>query len=184
MGEALLRVLYRRLKPPLLLYRATAEKACSTRPRLLLDVGGGSGLLMRALPCLPSLYVLLDPDPVLVEAGPRAPWVERVVADGRMPPLRASRRCTLVLHDSLHHIPGWRAHLRRMLDPCDCLVVNDYDPGTLRGRLLALFERLLGFPAEFTSPRLLSRELEGVGFRVVRVEEGFNYRLVACRHSK
>ncbi len=180
-GDVLLRILYRRVHPPILLYREAAEAACDTHAEIIVDAGGGTGILANALACHPSLYILLDPDPFLVEAGPHAPWTERVVGDGRHPPLRKTKRCTIVLHDALHHIPEWRRALRSIIGPCSCIVVSDYDPSTLRGRLLQLLERILGFPAEFETPHSLAEALRKTGFRVTKLRGGFNYLIVACR---
>ena len=123
-------------------------------------MGGGSAGLHSALrslcPGAPD-YLLLELDPGLAAAKPRG--VDAVVADARRPPLRRVE-AVAVLHDSLHHIPGWRRVLHEMLEPYSCVVVSDYDPGTIPGRILSLLERLAGFPAEFTPPDELAALLE------------------------
>lgn len=182
LGRLLLRLLYVRVRPPERFYRASAEAACSTRSRIVVDVGGATGLLYQALSntCHPQLFVILDPDVELLKAAVTGASVERIAADARHPPLRRADTVA-VFHDALHHIPGWRMHASRMLEPYRCTVIEDYDASTGKGRALRAAEKLLGFPAEFATREEAERLLREAGFRVVRSEGRFPYLIVACR---
>ncbi len=179
LGQLLLRLLYR-LPLPRGIYADAVRAACRTGARLVVDVGGGSAGLhapLRQL-CPHADYLLLELDASLASARPLG--VEAVVADARSPPLRALD-AVAVFHDSLHHIPGWRGALSEMLAPYRCVVVSDYDASTRPGRLLALLEKLLGFPAEFTTPDELAEALRDAGFEPRIERRGFNYLVSACR---
>ncbi len=179
LGQRLLRLLYRRVPIPLEYYDGAARRACS---RIVVDAGGGTGLLYKRLSgvCMPGYYILLEVDEGLIEGFERDAISDAVVADARRPPLRRARGSTMVLNDALHHIRGWRGSLCAILEPAECIVVHDYNVSTWKGRLLALLEKLLGFPAEFTTPERLAEHLARCGYRVVELEEGFAYTVRAC----
>ncbi len=180
-GQVLLRLLYRYTPVPSSYYDASARLSCST---IVVDVGGGTGLLYNALVkhCNPSYYIVLEVDASLASSAERGPGVDVVVGDARRPPLRRIRGAVLVFNDSLHHIGGWREAVCRMLEPGECITIHDFDRGSWRGRLLVLFERLLGFPAEFTTLAELEALLAGCGFHAHRVEyDGFVFTVRACR---
>lgn len=183
-GRLLLRALYR-LAPPTL-HRQAAALAASMKPRVVVDIGSANALLARALGAeghRPQAYIALDPDQSLLRAASPSPVLERVQGVAEKLPLRSHAASLAVLHDSLHHVDDPGEALREAARAAECLLVDDIDPGTPAGRLIALLERLVGFPARFMAPDDLARELEEKGLRVQRVwKDGRRpaYRIVAC----
>jgi len=188
-GDRALRLFYR-LYPSLPHRRAARVAAGLARGGCVLDVGGGAGHLARALEALgsaPGLLVVVDPDPGLLRMAPRRVWVERVEAVGEALPIRSRGCAVAVFHDSLHHIPRPGEALAEAARTTRCVVVDDFDPGTLTGGLVAALERLAGYPASFTPPGRLARELEELGMETRLLRRGGvipgAYILAACRRS-
>ena len=186
-GDWLLALVY--MLAPHRLHRRAAREARRLGERIL-DVGGGAGHLARALAedpqGPPRLYVLVDPDPLLVSMAPRGAWVEAVIGVGEALPLRGGAVDVAVFHDSLHHIPSLGAALREAARVARCVLVDDIDASRPLGRLVMLLERLAGYPAAFTMPEALARELRGLGLVPRRLRAGGlpgSYMVAACRAS-
>jgi len=184
-GDRLLALVYR--IAPRRIYRRVAREARRLGERIL-DVGGGPGHLARALAedprGPPRLYMLADPDPLLVSMAPRGAWIEAVIGVGEALPLRGDAFDVAVFHDSLHHIPSPGAALREAARVARCVLIDDIDVSRPLGRLVRLLERLAGYPAAFTTPRALMRELEGLGLVPRLLGAGglpCSYMVAACR---
>jgi SAM-dependent methyltransferase len=182
-SDPLLRLVYR-LAPPRL-HRRVAQLLARGGYGRLLDVGGGAGHLLRALleTGWRGYIVVIDPDPGLLAMVPRVVYGDRVLAVGEALPIRGGGADAAVFHDSLHHIPGPEDALREAARAAGCVIVDDIDPSTLPGRLVAALERLAGYPARFMRPERLARILRGLGLspRVLRGGAPGGYMVVACR---
>ncbi len=178
-GQVLLRILYRRVPVE---YYGEPARGLRGYSRVL-DLGGGNGALYRALGCR-EYYVVLDVDEQLASMAPSTVCTERVVGDSQRLPLRSEGwRGAIVFHDSLHHFEDPVGALReaaRVLRE-GAVMVYDYSARGVRGRLLYLFEKLLGFPARFLDPGEASKPLREAGLEVIVVDNGFSYRLVAVK---
>lgn len=146
----------------------------------VLEVGGGSG---RA-------SVAIDADPVILDASrgmlrrAHARGVRGVQADAGRLPVRNGIADAVLVVDALHHFPEPRAALEeaaRALRPGGALVVRDFDPDTLRGRLVALGEGVIGWPATLMPPTELRSLLEDLGFRATVQDSGFTYTVVGVK---
>ncbi len=183
----MLRLVYR--LAPRRLYRGLARQAAALRPRLVVDIGGGAGLLAAELAAQergPGLILVVDPDTGLLADAPSSPLIERVAAVAEHLPLRSGSADVAVFHDSLHHIPHPEAALVEAARVSRCVLVDDFDTGRLAGRLVALMERLSGYPASFLPPSRVGEILEGLGLRRVSIGGGSlpaTYRLLACREG-
>lgn len=146
----------------------------------VLEVGGGSG---RA-------SVAIDADPVILDASrgmlrrAHARGIRGVQADaGRLPVPDGTADAVLIV-DALHHFPEPRVALEeaaRVLRPGGALVVRDFDPDTLRGRLIAVGEGTVGWPATLMSPTTLRSLLADIGFRATVQDRGFTYTVVGVK---
>lgn len=154
--------------------RAALETA--TRPLVrLLDVGGGTGRGARAVE-LPS-RVVVDPAKRMLRRA-RENGLSTVRADGSRLPVADSAVDAVLVTDALHHISDQRGVIheaRRVLAPGGVLVIQEFDPTTVLGRLLAGGEQLVGFDSTFRSPTALRDTVARAGFDVSVVETGVEY---------
>lgn len=141
----------------------------------VLDVGGGTGRAARAVPAAQRIVA----DPALgMLAKARDHDVEVVRADGASLPLEADCIDAVLVVDALHHVADRRGVLRdahRVLRPGGALVVVEFDPTTLRGRLLAAAEHLAGFDSTFHPPGHLRDDMERSGFDTTITDRGVTY---------
>lgn len=144
----------------------------------VLDVGGGTGRAARALPA--------GTDPVVVDASSRMlararrRGLDAVQGDAGTLPVRDGVADAVVVADALHHFPDAERAVReaaRTLRPGGVLVVSEFDPTTVRGRLLAGAEHAVGFDSTFRSPAELARLLADAGLRPHALRGGFAYAL-------
>jgi len=146
----------------------------------VLDVGGGTGRAARALDA--PERVIIDASPGMLARAP--PGIGRVRGDARRLPVRDASVDAVVIVDAYHHLPGRRAVLRevvRVLAPGGILVVQEFDPSTLRGRLLAAGERLIGMDSRFDPPGDLVAALSEAGLDATVVEPGFAYTVAGTK---
>lgn len=146
----------------------------------VLEVGGGSG---RA-------SVAIDADPVILDASrgmlrrAHARGVRGVQADAGCLPVSDGTADAVLIVDALHHFPEPQAALEeasRALRSGGALIVRDFDPDTLRGRLVAVGERALGWPAKLMPPTKLRSLLEDIGLRGTVQDRGFTYTVVGVK---
>jgi demethylmenaquinone methyltransferase/2-methoxy-6-polyprenyl-1,4-benzoquinol methylase len=146
----------------------------------VLDVGGGTGRATRALADHGF-------DPVVVDASEG--MLARARADGRATlradagrlPVRSDAVDAVVVVDALHHLPDPEAAVAeaaRVVAPGGVFVVQEFDPGTLRGRGLVTAERAVRFDSTFWTPTELCAAFEAAGLDARVVREGFEYVVV------
>jgi demethylmenaquinone methyltransferase/2-methoxy-6-polyprenyl-1,4-benzoquinol methylase len=150
----------------------------ATRPiETVLDVAGGTGRATRAL-------ANGGPEPVVVDfsagmlARARADGRAVVRADASTLPVSDDAVDAVVVVDALHHLPDPEAALReaaRVVAPGGVVVVQEFDPETLRGRGLVAAEWAVRFDSEFWTPGELRSRFTDQGLDARVVSEGFEY---------
>ena len=147
----------------------------------VLDVGGGTGRAARSVtadcrivadPALEMLTQARDHDLVVIRA------------DGSTLPVRKTTVDAVLIVDALHHISdqhGALAEAHRVLRPGGVLIVVEFDPTTVRGRLLVAGEHLIGFDSTFQPPELLRDSMIRSGFDTTITERGFTYTVVGSK---
>ncbi len=184
--DKMLRRVYR--IAPLSMYEKAAELAAKlAQEKTLCDVGGGTGNLYRALLRIGggvAYYVLVDPDPGLTMEAPKNHHVEVVHGVAEALPIRGKACNVIVFFDSLHHFSNPAKSLEEAARAAHCLVVEDIDKSKLMGKIIAWIEKLLGYPANFTTLEQLEEELSSRGFSLKGsdVSQGLMpvYRVVGC----
>ena len=180
-GQFLLRILYRFVPSS---YYSVAAQGLRGESRVL-DVGSGRAPFYPVIGGNLEYYVAVDVDEKLLQMQGTQYNLELVVASGEYLPIRGRGwRGVIVFHDSLHHLPGPEKALveaAETIAPGGRILVYDYDPSTLAGRLLVVLERLLGFPARFLEPSRAAKLLASRGLETIVEKSGTGYRLVAWR---
>lgn len=178
--DPLLFLLYRFL--PTGVYSGLAQRVNDAR--IVVDVGGGAGGLGKELrrrhPW--TEYVVVDPDACLLGLIDKNPLSHAIQGVAEHLPLRGLRGSLVVMHDALHHTSDPVQSLREAARVGHCILVSDIDPGTMVGRIVVLFEKMLLYPANFLSPSSLIEIVERLGLVVVALSEGRRgYLVKACR---
>lgn len=163
-----------------------AGLAAAERPvERVLDVGGGTGRAASALARDTREVAGRDVTVVDASAGmlaeARANGLPAVRGDAARLPFRDDSVDAVVVVDALHHFPdrdGALAEARRVLRPGGVLVVRDFDPETLRGRLLVAAEHAVGFASAFDAPDDCAARLAHAGLDARVLDRGFTYTVV------
>jgi ubiquinone/menaquinone biosynthesis C-methylase UbiE len=176
--------LYDRFIPPV--DPSTFDRAFELAGRPIervLDVGGGTGRGARVVTA--PRRVVVDPASRMTNRA-RDHELEAVRADGSRLPIRETSVDAVLIVDALHHIADRRGALAeayRVLRPGGVLIVVEFDPSTVRGRLLVAGEGLLGFDSTFEPPASLRERLGEAGFEVAIPDRGFDYTAVGQKPS-
>lgn len=147
----------------------------------VLDIGGGTGRAARSVTA--DRRIVADPALGML-AQARDHDLEVVRADGAKLPVRDASIDAVLIVDALHHISDRRGALteaHRVLRPGGVLIVVEFDPTTVRGRLLVAGEHLLGFNSAFQPPELLRDSMARSGFETTTIERGFAYTIVGSK---
>lgn len=147
----------------------------ATRPvERVLDLGGGTGRAIREVTATDRLVV--DPAIGMLRRVPAG--VTRLRGSAPSLPLADDSIDAVLVVDALHHMPPADevlAEIHRVLRPGGVAVVIDFDPTTVRGRLLVGAEHLVGFASVFYSLDDLMARMEDCGFEPQVVDPGFGY---------
>lgn len=147
---------------------------------LVLDLAGGTG---RAARSVDGQAVVVDAARGMLREA-REHGLETVLGDASRLPVRDATVDAVVVVDALHHVHDGAAAVEeaaRVLRPGGVLVVREFDPTTLRGRLLAAGEHLFGFESTFRSADDLAELVEAAGLTTFLPDRGFGYTVVGVR---
>jgi len=160
----------------------TAFGAADRPVRTVLDLAGGTGRVAK----------LLDPRTVVLDRSCEmlrraAPHSDAVQGDATRLPIRPSGVDAIVCVDAFHHLPARQAALEesaRVLSLGGVLVLVDFDPETILGRLVAAGEHAMGMESTFYDRARAIAMVESAGFEVVAVDDGWaTYCIVARQPS-
>ena len=152
-----------------------AGLGCARRPvDRVVDLGGGTGRAIREVDATERLVV--DPARRMLRRVPSGVGCLR--GSGTALPLADASVDAVLIVDALHHMPGATKVLpevRRVLRPGGVVVILDFDPTTIRGRLLAGAEHLIRFDSTFYSATDLVAAMATAGLDGQVVVGGFSY---------
>lgn len=146
----------------------------------VLDLGGGTGRAARALP--DESLVFDGSYPMLFRA--RSHDLPTLQGDVRSLPLQDESVDGVVVVDALHHFPSPNraiSEATRVLRPGGALVIREFDPTTIRGRVLVFGERVIGFESTFFTPADVADMLADAGLAVTIQERGFVYTVTGVK---
>ncbi len=145
------------------------------------DVAGGTGRAVRAVDVAERL-VLDASSGMLAQAHTHE--LDCVRGDATRLPFDAESVDAVLIADALHHIRDAEttfSEVERVLRPGGVVVVREFNPATVRGRLLVRGEHLLGMESSFFTPDELARTLH-VANLVPRVRNrGFDYTVAGIK---
>lgn len=145
----------------------------------VVDLAGGTGRIARTLSDVYDVTVVDLSRPMLAKAHDYG--LQCVQGDATRLPMPADVVDAVVIVDAYHHFPDPDAVLddvQRVLRPGGVVVVREFNPTTLRGGLVVMAERALGWPAEFRIPGQLASDLTAHGLQARILDDGFGYTAV------
>lgn len=160
---------------PTLLEQGIAQ--ASRQVEVVVDLAGGTGRALQAVTA--SRKIIVDASRQMLRQANKHVW--RVQASGTLLPLGADTIDAILIVDALHHLPDTARVIRetkRVLRPGGVVVILDFDRATIRGRLLAAGEHVIGMQSEFYTADEIETRLEAAGFISSILATGFGYAVV------
>lgn len=165
----------------------------------VLDLAGGTGRVAdailsaedrnneTALPVDEALVADISP-PMLARARERGLRTVRADAEG-LPFSNGESSATnsidaVVVVDAYHHLPDRSAALAeaaRVVAPGGVVVIRDFDPTTILGRVVETGEALFGMSSRFVDADGVAAELSRAGLRSRVLDRGATYTVVGRR---
>lgn len=170
--------IYRRLMPPA--ERSALEAGLHQATRdigRVIDLGGGTG--RAALAIREHDPIVFDASRGMLERVP--PRLRPVRASATRLPLGPASVDAILIVDAFHHLPAQSdvlGEVRRVLRPGGVVVIRDFDPGTVRGRMVAVMEHLIRMRSRFVAVSDLTADLDAAGFEPIVIDSGFAYTVV------
>ncbi|WP_049971038.1 class I SAM-dependent methyltransferase [Haladaptatus cibarius] len=149
----------------------------------VVDVAGGTGRAVRAIDA--DERIVLDASKkMLVQAHRRG--LACVRGDASRLPLDSESVDAIVISDALHHIGDAEdalAEVERVLNPGGVLVIREFNPATIRGKLLVRGEHAIGMNSVFFTPEELTRMLAGAELVPHVRNRGFDYTVAGVKRT-
>jgi demethylmenaquinone methyltransferase/2-methoxy-6-polyprenyl-1,4-benzoquinol methylase len=131
----------------------------------ILDSGGGTGRLTRALRPLAGQVVVADPSAHML-ARARGKRLAAVAARSERLPFAGACFERILVVDALHHFGDQHAALAelvRVLAPGGRLLIEEFDANRAAVRLIALAEKAVGMGSRFLRPQEICEILNAHG---------------------
>ncbi len=138
--------------------------------RTLLDLGGGTGELVKYLPDNLEITIA-DPSEAMLNKGKEKDFtqtVEHIRADGEDLPFADNSFDYLTISDALHHFRQVEPALQeaaRVLKPGARIYILEFNPETFFTKTIIFFEKIAGEPVNFYRPEKLSTLLAENGLQ-------------------
>jgi ubiquinone/menaquinone biosynthesis C-methylase UbiE len=151
----------------------------------VLDVGGGSGRAATTLDAPDRQVTVVDVSRGMLSRA-RGRGLACVRGDARTLPVADDAVDAVTIVDALHHMPEQRtvlADVARVLAPGGVLVIREFDPGTVLGRMVDVAEDVAQMGSIFTGPDDLARAVEQAGLDAQVLDRGFDYTVVGVKQD-
>ncbi len=147
---------------------------------IVLDIGGGTGVIAEALkPFVKTISVLDQSAEMLKYAKKRG--VRTILGSANSIPFRPRTVDMIVCTDAFHHMQDQLTilrEMRRVLKPYGRLIIEEIDPGTVNGKIVKCVEWILGCNSKFHRPKNLVRLLKKCGFTTKIIDKDAGSYLV------
>ncbi|MBI2133831.1 class I SAM-dependent methyltransferase [Candidatus Woesearchaeota archaeon] len=153
---------------------------------LMVDVGGGSGIISREFRGNARKLVVLDPSERMIRRA-RSRGLSAVRAFAEETGLKNKSVDAIIMIDSFHHFRDHEKALlemSRILKDNGVIVVEEIRPDSFPGRFLFSLEWALGCGSRFFAPDELQGLFDDSGFKSETVKVGFRYYLRAGKWRK
>jgi len=150
----------------------------------VLDLGGGTGVLTEiAYGFNPSpQYIVSDPSIGMLKHSPN--FSQKVLSKAENLPFKDESFDCVMIGEALHHFKNIDKSLNeihRVLKHNGTLFIFDFDPKVFKGKMIYLFEKMLGEPVNFFQPSELSEILQEKGFVINFHKKEYKYVLLGTK---
>lgn len=143
----------------------------------ILDLAGGTG---RSAVTIRNLRpIVVDASRPMLDQVP--PALSTIQGSATHLPIRSETVDVVTIVDAFHHLPSKStviAEVVRVLRSNGVIIVRDFDPSSIRGRMIAGMEHLLRMRSRFVTVPDLTSELDAAGLEPRVFESGFVYTVV------
>lgn len=143
------------------------EEAGLLNPSIsVLDIGGGTGKIMSCIAPQVKRTVVLDPSPGMIEQCQKR-GIECVLGKAEQIPFPDASFDLVMMNDVFHHIGDKEAAIRemmRVLTLGGSIVIEEFDPKTLRGFGVVMLEKVLRLGSRFYTPSEFATLWQSFGF--------------------
>ena len=152
---------------------------------VLVDIGGGTGRIAQFFVGQVKEVIVIDPSEKMVEQCKKHDGITCVVGGTEQLPFTDKSIDKIILVDAFHHLPdqaGAIREMKRVLAENGQIIIEEFNPLTIGGKLVILMERIFKMGSRFYAPMNLAKMFGDYGLRV-RIIDGKkkSYYLVATR---
>lgn len=134
---------------------------------VVVDLGGGTGRIAKFLVGKVGNVTVIDLSEKMIEQCKKHPGLSCVVASGENLPIADNSIDKIILVDTLHHMRNQTQAIKemnRILKTNGKVVIGEFNPSTIGGKLITILEKILKLGSIFHSPDLLVSLFSGNGF--------------------
>lgn len=151
----------------------------------LLDVGGGTGRVARALRSQVSEIFIVDESPGMLSQAKLKNGLSLTCSHSEALPFPDEFFERVIMVDALHHVgdqKGSAAEIWRVIKPGGLAVILEPDIRKLSAKVVAVFEKILLMRSHFLSPDQITRLFNYPNADTRIVEDGFNAWVCVRKH--
>mgnify|MGYP001607863065 FL=1 len=118
---------------------------------------------------------VVDPSLKMIEQCQKHAGISCLHGQGENLPFENSSIDKIILVDVFHHIQNQSAavsEIARITKINGKIIIGEFNPATFVGKLIVVFERVLGFNSKFYKPKDLSELFYSNGFKVDVFDKG------------
>lgn len=168
-------------------YDATRLKELAQLPRRgdLLDIGGGSGRVVKALNGMVERCLIADASQGMLRQAKGEDYIFPIRTMAEQLPFPTDHFTIVLMVDAYHHLLNQQKALQeawRVLRPGGILIVEEPDIRHPLVKIIALLEKALLMRSHFYSPPHIAKDLEKLGAKPHIYTVHYNAWIVAKKH--
>ncbi len=150
---------------------------------VVVDLGGGTGRIAKFLVGKVQSITVIDVSEKMIEQCKKHFGLSCVIANGENLPIADNSVDRIILVDAFHHTRNQAQvikEIKRILKSDGKIIIEEFNPSTILGKLIIILEKILKLGSAFHSPLSLENLFSSSGFSTQLFDAGkTNYHLVA-----
>jgi SAM-dependent methyltransferase len=159
----ILRLLYTRILSEDKIEYRVVKNEVGELEGVIVDLGGGPGYIEKVISQKGGGYIIdVDIDFYLLREG--SIDIDKVMASADDKIFRDNSIDHVIIHDAFHHFANQDRVLKNYIEMTGrCIHIIDYDSSRMGGKLLNIFEKLIGFKSRFPNIKNLIKDISQLG---------------------